>query len=163
MAVSGLKGEVILEHTLGKKSELKGLKSILLETKKDELLPYFVEAAKAKSTTESIIKFEGIDTPEKAKLLTRKNVWISEIDFEAHVSKQSPTAFLGYILYDKKNKIGEVVAVFEQPQQILCTVEMNGKEILVPVHDNNILKIDQKEKVLEVDIPDGLLEIYLEE
>ena len=163
VAVNGLKGEVILEHNLGKRSELKGLLSVMIETKKDELIPYFVETAKARSATESILKFEGVDTPEKAKLITRKNAWIAEKDFDAHVSKQSSTALLGYILFDKKIRIGEITAVLEQQQQILCTVEINGKEALIPVHSDNTLHMNSKERTIEVDIPDGLLEIYLEE
>ena len=42
----GLKGELVLEHSLGKKTALKGLEVIFLEDKKDSFIPYFILTAK---------------------------------------------------------------------------------------------------------------------
>lgn len=146
VAATGLKGELIFLHDLGKKTDLKNLRSVLLEVKKDELLPYFIESAKGKTETETLIKLEGIETMEQAKLLTRKNVWLSEEDFNKQVAKQAPTAMLGYQLFNKEEQVGEIVGVLEQVNQILCTVAVGEKEALVPVHADNLLDLDHKKE-----------------
>ena len=48
-ASHGLKGDLVLQHSLGKKTSLKGLESIFIEDKKDSFLPYFIESTKIKS------------------------------------------------------------------------------------------------------------------
>ena len=42
VAVFGVQGELVLQHRLGKKTSLKGLKTLFVEEKKDELLPWFI-------------------------------------------------------------------------------------------------------------------------
>ena len=49
----------------------------------------------------------------------------------------------------------------EQPHQLLCRIEIETKEVLIPLHEDTIIKIDQKKKQIIVDLPEGLLEIYL--
>ncbi|HMI78628.1 MAG TPA: hypothetical protein VK484_07530, partial [Ferruginibacter sp.] len=95
-ASHGLKGDLILQHSLGKKTALKGLESIFLEEKKDSFLPYFIEWVKIKSNDEVYIKLEGIDEKETARKLTPREVWITEEDFKKFAAKSSPIALLGF-------------------------------------------------------------------
>ena len=44
-ASHGLKGDLVLQHSLGKKTSLKGLEAIFLEEKKDNFIPYFIQAS----------------------------------------------------------------------------------------------------------------------
>lgn len=67
---------------------------------------------------------------------------------------------LGYDLIDGQNNLGEIIEVLEQPHQILCTILYNGNEALIPVHEGNLVKMDQQNKKVYVDVPEGLLEIY---
>ena len=159
-ASTGLKGELILQHSLGKKTSLKGLEAIFLEEKKDNLLPYFIESTQIKSDTEIIIKLEGIDIMEVARKLTPKEVWILAPDFEKFAAKAAPIALLGFHLIDGETDRGEIIEVIEQPHQVLCTIMYKGKEALIPVHDESLLKIDKKNRKVFIEIPDGLLEIY---
>jgi 16S rRNA processing protein RimM len=160
-ASTGLKGEIILQHHLGKKTSLKGLEAIYLEEKKDSFIPYFIQTTQIKSDTEVIIKLEGIDVMEIARKLTPKPVWVTEDDFNKHAAKSSAISLLGFTIIHKDEAIGIIAEVIEQPHQILCSVIINNKEALIPVHEANLLKLDKKNKKVFVDIPDGLLEIYL--
>jgi 16S rRNA processing protein RimM len=75
VATYSLKGEIILQHSLGKKSSLKGLETLFIEEKRDSFIPYFIESAKIKSETETYVKFEGIDSKEAAhKLIQKRNM-----------------------------------------------------------------------------------------
>ena len=159
-ASTGLKGELILQHSLGKRTSLKGLEAIFLEEKKDSFIPYFIQSSKIRSETETILKLEGIDIMEVARKLTPKEVWITEEDFNKYAAKAAPIALLGYHLIDGETDLGEIIEVIEQPHQVLCTIIYKGNEALIPVHEASLIKIDKKNKKVFVEIPDGLLDIY---
>lgn len=161
VAASGLKGEMILKHTLGKKSALKDLNAIFIEDRKDSFIPWFIQSAKAKSETEIILKLEGVNSREDAINLTQKQVWLREEDFRKYAAKSSPVNMLGYILIDNNKALGEILELIEQPHQLLCRLEINTKEVLIPLNEDTLLKVDNRKKQVLVNLPDGLLEIYL--
>ncbi len=140
----GLKGELVLQHSLGKKSALKGLETIFLESGKDNFMPYFITGTAIKNDAEVFIKLEGIDTKETARKLTPKEVWITEEDFKKFAAKASPISMLGFHLINEEEDLGEIIEVIEQPHQVLCAILLDGKEALIPIHGESLDKIDQK-------------------
>jgi len=160
VATFGINGEVVLQHHLGKKTSLKGLETIFIEQKKDEMLPYFIESTRIKNDEELFLKIEGIDTKEAAHKLMQKQLWLTQEDFDKYASKSAPIALLGYHIVNEGADLGEILEVIEQPHQILCRIDLNGKEALIPVHENFLLKIDKKKKLVHVELPEGLLDIY---
>ncbi len=156
----GLKGELVLKHTLGKKTSLKGLTALFVEEKKESFLPWFIESTKIKNEEEIYIKLEGVATREQAIRLTQKQVWLPEADFKKYSSKSSPISFLGYEIVENGNSLGKILEVIEQPHQVLCRIDLNGKEALIPLHEETIVKVDKKKGQVVVDLPEGLLEIY---
>ena len=156
----GLKGEILLVHQLGKKTSLKGLEVIFIENKKDEMLPYFIQSARIKSETEIFIQLEGIDIKEKTKSLLQKQVWLTEEDFEKYAAKSSAISLLGFHLISESADLGEILEVIEQPHQLICRIDINAKEALIPLHEDTIKKIDKKKKQVHVVLPEGLLDVY---
>lgn len=161
VATFGYKGELVLLHHLGKKTSLKGLETVFIEEKKDELLPYFIESTRIKNDNELFITFEGINTKESAQRLVQKPLWLSEEDFQKYVKKSAPITLVGYHILQEGTDLGEILEVIEQPHQLLCRIEIDGKEVLIPMHAETLLKVDKKKKQVHVDLPDGLLDIYL--
>lgn len=159
-ASHGLSGELILVHNLGKKTALKDLETLFIEESKDNFMPYFITAATAKNDAEVYVTLEGIDNKELARKYTPKEVWMAAEDFNKFAAKTAPISMLGYDLMDGETNLGEIIEVIEQPHQILCAILYNGNEALIPVHENNLVKMDQKNKRVYVEVPDGLLEIY---
>ena len=156
----GLKGELVLQHSLGKKTTLNGLETIFLEEGKDNLMPYFIATTLLKNDAEVYIKLEGIDSKENARKLTPKEVWITEEDFKKFAAKAAPISMLGFHLINEDEDLGEIIEVIEQPHQVLCAILLDGKEALVPIHGESLDKIDQKNRKVYVTLPDGLLDIY---
>jgi 16S rRNA processing protein RimM len=157
----GLKGELVLKHTLGKKTSLKGLTAFFIEEKKESFIPWFVESTKIKNEEEIYIKLEGIATKEQANRLTQKQVWLPEADFKKFSSKSSPISFLGYDIVENDKILGKILEVIEQPHQVLCRIDLNGKEAFIPLHEDTIVRIDKKKGQVVVELPEGLLEIYM--
>ena len=156
----GLKGELLLKHTLGKKTSLKGLRAIFIEEKKESFIPWFIESSKIKTEDELYIRLEGITTREQAAKLVQKQVWLPETDFKKYSSRSSPISFLGYEIVENGKVLGKVLEVIEQPHQVLCRIDLNGKEAFIPLHEKTIVKIDKKKTQVVVELPEGLLDIY---
>lgn len=157
----GLKGELLLKHELGKPSELKGLEAIFIEDRSGSFLPYFIKLAKKKSDSEIILTLEGVDVREKALLLSNKTVWIPENTFHKLANRSAPASLLGYTIWEGKTQHGKIEEVIEQPQQLLCRILINGKEVLIPLNESTLVKISHTKKTVEVLLPEGLLAIYL--
>ena len=156
----GVKGELVLQHSLGNKTALKGLEAIFVEQGKDNLMPYFISSTTIKNDAEVFVKLEGIDSMETARKLTPKEVWITEDDFKKFAAKAAPISMLGFHLINEEEDLGEIIEVIEQPHQVLCTILLDGKEALIPIHGESLDKIDQKNRKVHVTLPDGLLDIY---
>jgi 16S rRNA processing protein RimM len=161
VAIHGLKGEVLLKHELNKKTSLKGLTALFTEERKNSFLPWFIETTSIKSEEEIYLKLEGIDTREAAGKLTQKEIWLPETDFKKFAAKSAPASLLGYTIINGKESLGEILEVIEQPHQLLCRLLINKKEVLIPLHEEFLQRIDHKKKQVSVQLPEGLLDIYL--
>lgn len=161
MATFGVHGELILKHHLGKKTSLKGLETLFIEDKKDELLPYFIESTKTKTADELYIKIDGINTKESAQKLVQKQVWLVEEEFHKYAGKSAPISLLGFHMFQEGEDLGEILEVIEQPHQLLCRIDWKGNEALIPIHEETLIRIDKAKKVVHVNLPDGLLDIFL--
>ncbi len=161
VATFGLQGDLVLQHSLGKKTSLKGLEAIFIEEQKDSFIPYFIQSTKIKSDKEVLVKLEGLATKEAARKLLQREVWILEPDFQKFAGVSAPISLLGYnMINDDDEDLGEVLEVIEQPHQVLCKIMVNGKEALIPIHEESLEKIDKKNRKVFVTLPDGLLDIY---
>jgi 16S rRNA processing protein RimM len=160
VAVFGLGGEVVLQHRLGKKTSLKGLTTIFLEERSEEMLPWFIEGVRLKSDKEVFVKLEGLDTKEAARRVVQKEVWLREEEFLQFAGRSAPISMVGFRLYDGAVDLGEILEVIEQPHQVLCRIDLSGKEALIPVHEQTLKRVDVKKREVHVELPDGLLDVY---
>lgn len=160
VAAHGLTGELLLLHELGKKTSLKGLQALFIEEKKGSFIPWFIESSKIKSEDEIYIKLEGVNTRESALKLVQKKIWIREADYKKYAAKSSPANLLGYLIINEQDTLGEILEVIEQPHQLLCRLEIKGKEVLIPLHEETLKKINHQKKEVIVNLPEGLLDVY---
>ena len=156
----GLQGELILKHNLGKKTSLKGLQALFVEEKKGSFIPWFVQSTRIKNEEELYVKLEGVAVREQATKLAQKTVWLPEEDFKKYAAKSSPINLLGFEMVENEKALGKILEVIEQPHQLLCRIELEGKEAYVPLHEETLVKIDKKKKQVIVDLPEGLLDVY---
>ena len=101
VATFGLKGELILQHSLAKKLVLKGVEAIFVEQVKGSYLPYFLLTSKAKTHDETFVQLEGISTKEQAHLLISKQVCVFYADFRRLACISSRISLLGYKLLNE--------------------------------------------------------------
>ncbi|HEY8388423.1 MAG TPA: ribosome maturation factor RimM [Parasegetibacter sp.] len=160
VATFGVDGEMVLQHSLKKRTTLKGLEVVYFEEKKDAFLPYFISSCRVKSDHELFIKLDGVNSREAAQKLLKRNIWIEEADFKKYVEKNSPIFLLGFTLFNEGENLGPILEVIEQPHQVLCRIDLNGNEALIPLHEETLMSVDQNSKEVHVTLPAGLLDLY---
>ena len=57
--------------------------------------------------------------------------------------------------------VGVVSGVNDSNVQPLFEIDRNGTEILIPLIDRFIKKVDKENKVILLEVPNGLIELYL--
>jgi 16S rRNA processing protein RimM len=59
--------------------------------------------------------------------------------------------------------LGQVRVIYDMETQDLIGMEYKEKEVLIPIKDGIIQKVDKTEKKVFCRLPEGLLDIYLED
>ncbi|MCB0518974.1 MAG: 16S rRNA processing protein RimM [Lewinellaceae bacterium] len=124
--------------------------------------PFFLEHVR--EAGDLLAKFEEIDSPSAAASITSKELFLREQDlhhfFEIPAEELHFSVLKGYELVDEeKGSIGQILDIVELPQQELAQVVAGGKEVLIPLHDDLIVKIDRKQKKITLRLPEGLLDL----
>ena len=109
------------------------------------------------------VKFEDVDSEEDADDLMKSPLYLpldllpelDENQFYFH-------DIIGYQVEDlKKGPIGTITAINDMTSQALFEIDFNGNQILIPMNDSFIHKLDKEQKLLIVDAPEGLIDLYL--
>jgi len=162
VATFGVQGEMILKHNLGKKTGLKGMTVFFLEDLPGSFLPYFPLQLKIKNESEIFILIDGIDSKEKASSFLQQRVWVTDDVGKKFAAATAPISLLGFIASDNGNDLGEVLEVIEQPHQLMCRIQYGkNDQILIPINEQSLVKVDKKNKKLVLDLPDGLIEAQM--
>lgn len=159
----GLKGEVQLFFEFDAYEDLE--LDVLFADMNGKMVPFFVDTYKLYPNSTGLFYFDDIDHIDKAQALVKKKIYLpltkmperDEDDFTYEDLK-------GFIVTDETHgELGKIIAINEYPQQFVATVLYQEKEILFPLNEDMIVEIDEKEKTILVDLPEGLLNIYLEQ
>ena len=162
VATHGLTGSLILTHVVGSSDWLKKGHVLLLEMKKGSFIPYFVSQFKQNNNKEYIINIEDIDKVELAKKLITKQVYVDESILSAY-AKENPLLWIDFKIIDAQNgDLGNISDVTNTGFQWIANVIYKNKEVLIPLTDQVIEQVDVKAKTIKVKLPDGLLDIYLD-
>ncbi|HMI00969.1 MAG TPA: ribosome maturation factor RimM [Pedobacter sp.] len=157
----GLKGEIQLffEYDAPELLDL----DVIFADHNGKMVPFFVSSYKLHSNNTGNLYLEDIDHIDKAQALLKKKIYLplskmpdrSDEDFHYNDLK-------GYMVIDETHgKLGEIIEVNEYPQQFVATISHKDTEILFPLNEDMIIEIDEDERTLTVDLPEGLLDIYI--
>lgn len=143
------------------KSHAKFPKHFLLHAK-GSYMPWFVAGYELIGISDGLVRFEDITTPEKARIYSGCELFLSEKDTNAYFKKDAEglNYLKGYQVSDQTaGLLGPLVAIDESPAQILITIDYNGNEVLVPLVDEFIVELNKRKKTLLLDLPEGLLDL----
>lgn len=153
----GVNGQLILKAN--KDFILEDVKAVFIETQTG-VAPYFVKVF-SENNNGFIVHLEDIDSIEKAKLLIGKEV---SIDTALIYKTEEEFDWMGFEIIDKKfGVLGTVFNVSDNGHQVLLSVKHGEKEIILPLVDAFIEKIDENAKKLFFNAPEGLIDVYLDD
>jgi 16S rRNA processing protein RimM len=158
----GYKGDVTVHLDVDDTSKYQNLKAVFIE-KGPSLIPFFIEKMEELSSGQFKVTFEGVRGAHAAEELIGANLFLPLTSLEPLSGKKFYYhEIIGFMISDKTNgEIGMIEDVIEFNVNPLAKVFQNESEILVPLTDDVIEKIDRQKKVMYVDLPEGLLDLYL--
>ena len=159
----GLKGEVQIYFEYDDPAELP-LESVFAEIN-GKLVPFFISSVKLQNNQTGNFYFDDIDTIEKAEALVRKKLYLpNKLKPLRDEDEFLITDLKGFIVHDEAaGELGEIIEIHEYPQQFVAVVPYKFKEIMFPLNDDLIVEIDEENGILKVDLPEGLIDLYLGE
>lgn len=162
--VHGLHGEVGIVLDVDYPEDYEDLKHVFVE-QKSRLVPFFLEHFVVSHSNKVLAKFEDYDTVEDATKLVGSALYLPLSELEPLQEDQYYYhELIGFEVIDESlGKIGEVKVIYDLETQDLLGVEHKGKEVLIPIQDQIVLKVDKAEKKVYCLLPEGLLDIYLED
>ena len=125
-------------------------------------VPFFIEEYRFRSDSTALVKLEGIDTAERARMFTNVEVYLPvKHAEEAEDGELSWNFFVGFRMEDVRHgELGEVVEVDTTTVNTLFVVEQeDGEELLIPAQEEFIVEINQEKKLITVELPEGLLNL----
>jgi 16S rRNA processing protein RimM len=111
----------------------------------------------------AILKVEEINSINQAKEWIASNVFIpSGCVIKIKSKHQTIQTLQGFQVKDEKHGVlGTIHSIIEYQNNPLIQILQNEKEILIPLSDSIIIKIDHKKRILHICAPDGLIDMYL--
>ena len=157
----GLKGELQLFFEFEEYEEL-DFDVLFLEVN-GKMVPFFVSSYKLYENKTGLFYFDDVDHIDKASPLVKKKAYLPLSQKpERDLNEFYYTDLKGFIAIDETlGELGEIIEVNEYPQQFVATVNYQNKEILFPLNEDFIVEIDDQENILTLDLPEGLLDVYL--
>ena len=159
--VYGFDGTVTVRLEKNLKAEISELKSVFLEIE-GKPVPFIISESDYQGGDILRLRFYGYGTVEKVTGFTGCRVFLTS-DATSKKSDKDQGDLRGYKVRLTDNRLlGVVTEVIENPGQWLFNVNTTkGEEILIPLHEDLIIGIDKRKKIIWMDLPEGLTEINL--
>lgn len=124
-------------------------------------VPFFVEEFRMSSAEKVVLKVEGVDNLEAADKLAGNELLLEASRFE-DVTPDASEELLGFTVIDhEKGNIGTVSGFMDSPQHPILEVAFQDKVILIPWVDEMIKEVELEKKVISIEAPDGLIDLYI--
>lgn len=131
-------------------------------------VPLFVGSLQRRGKSGGVVVFDDIDTETRAQMLVGLDFSVRGESFApAKIEERAAGEIymedlVGYTADLGGGKSGVIKELVDSDLNPLFRVDVGGQEVLVPAADDFIVKIRARKQVVEFELPDGLLELYLE-
>jgi 16S rRNA processing protein RimM len=158
----GNKGQVMVHLDVDDAETYTNLESVYLDLH-GERIPFFIASLEVKHNRKAVVRFQDFDTLEDAESLQGLEMYLPVTELPALKGNQFYYHEIkGFQVIDSNHgNIGVISDILELPHQSLFQIHFGEKEILIPIVDEIIRKVDRRKKLLMIEAPAGLIEIYL--
>lgn len=156
----GTKGQMALYLDVDNPADYAELDSAFVEIK-GQLVPHFFTIDQL-GGNRAVVTFEELDADQAAALAGHDLYLPLDLLPKLDGNRFYFHEVVGFRVVDEHHgDIGTLQQVLDYPAQPLFQIIKNGVEILVPVVDPVIKKVDREAKTLFIDAPNGLIDLYL--
>ncbi len=156
----GVKGQVVFFLDVDTPEDYLELDSAFVEVK-GNLVPYFFRIDSLNGN-KAVVTFEDLDAVQANALVGHDLYLPLDLLPKLEGNKFYFHEVVGFRVIDEQyGDIGTLQQVIDYPAQPLFQIFQNDTEILVPVIDEVIKKVDRENKVLYIAAPNGLIDLYI--
>lgn len=157
----GIKGQMVFYLDVDSPDDYADLDSAFVEVK-GALVPYFFKVDNINGN-KAVVTFED-HTPQEAQALAGHDLYLPlDLLPELTGNQFYFHEVTGFKVIDvEKGEIGIIQSIIEYPAQPLFSIMNGDKEILIPVIDPIIKKVDREQRTITIEAPNGLIDLYLE-
>ena len=124
-------------------------------------VPFFVSNIDIRSNSSAVIKLLDIDSSEKMSEYIGCEVSVVDSGRNNKNKQFDITGIKGFTVIDaSKGTIGIANELLNFNDNLVMQIFNGNLEILIPVAEEIILVVDEKKKIISVQLPEGLLELY---
>ena len=125
------------------------------------LVPFFFDEYRFTSSENALFIFEDMDSEQKAKSIVGHDVYFPlSLAEQAEEGELSWNYFVGFKVSDVNHGfIGTIADVENSTVNTLFIIENDGNEVLMPAQEEFIKDMNQKERTMLVDLPEGMLNL----
>jgi len=156
----GYRGEVLMAIEAGDPEDYASTSFFFIPLEGSPV-PFLSEEVKLNDSS-LIVKLQDVNTEAEARELSGKSCYIEKSGREEAEMNIDWDSLLGYAVIDTAyGELGPLESIQEVPQQLIGQCTVNNKEVLFPLADDFILSVDDEKKEIHLDLPEGLLDVYL--
>ena len=157
------KGELLAKLDTDEPDLYDNLDAIFLDLR-GNLVPFFIESSQLHKSDLLRLKFEDVDTEADADALIKTELYLPlELLPKLEGNKFYFHEVIGFTIEDKNyGTVGTLFGINDSTAQSLFEINKNGIEILIPMNDEFIVKVDRDNKTIIVETPEGLIDLYLD-
>jgi len=157
------RGEVVAKLDTDEPELYQNLESVFVALG-NNLVPFFIEESLLQKGNQLRIRFEDVDSEEDADAIMKADLYLP-VEF---LPKLSGNKFYFHEIIDfdiedvNHGFVGVITGVNDASAQPLFEIDANGVDILIPMIDHFIKKVDRENKKIIVETPEGLIDLYLD-
>ena len=159
--LSGYEGAVAVKLEKIFSENIPEMESVYFEIE-GRLVPFFIPDLEYSGADILKLKFESYNTIEKVNEFIGARVFLTTI---VPVKDESVNfqSFRGFQVFNQDSVlVGEISDVIPNPGQLLLSINSGeNKEILIPFHEDFILNVNKRKKIIVMNLPEGLIDINL--
>ena len=156
----GFKGGLLAFLDVDDHRDYANLESVLVDLN-GVLTPFFIETLQLKDKNFIYLKLEDVDDKDAAVVLSNKDLYLPLTELpdlgEDHYYLHELTGMR--VIDEHKGELGMVDNVLDYATNPLIQVVKGSREVLIPLNDNFIVRVDKVARAIRVNLPEGLLEI----
>jgi 16S rRNA processing protein RimM len=157
--ISGYEGAVTVRLEKIFTENIPQMESVFLEIEGRQV-PFFISSLEYSGADILKLRFEGYDTNEKVSEFIGCRVFLTSGLFQDSPANDDKNLVGFRVFVQEDELLGSISEVLpNNGQWLISVISINNKEILIPFHEDFIISIDKKKKIVIMNLPEGLIDI----